>query len=497
MRASRIAFISIVPLILTFLGGNFTTPSAEPRWQENHLSSGILPIPLTREIANDNLVFLPLIYASSKPIQRVNAPQFSSDIEVSETAVFWFGQVTPTDNYADVRVGYNNTELYIQLSVFDRLLWYDKTPSAVDLTTWDAVSLYLNLDGDAGDAPDTNAYMFVGQLNWWEERGPWQAGYRGDGSGWVADPVTFTTSSTWRGNAPNDNVDDRGWIMIFHIPFSSLGLSGPPPQGDIWGVGLTLHDRDDSAGTPISDKTWPTTLNADRPATWGQLRFGLTSYTPPVAVPGGVVTIRSNLNGSQVVDAHVGGHTTCGQDFGPNFFDGWGDANYAGYEQFNIQNQWDISDWPCFSKYYITLPLESIPPGKAIISATLRLYQFSNAGQHANPGPQPSLIQVSTIWEDWDESTLTWNNAPFAQENTSQAWVDPIPEFPGWPGLPREWDVSNTVAEAYASREPLRLVIYSADSDYHSGKYFISSDTGDWNEVGRPTLFVSWGDIQR
>jgi len=37
-------------------------------------------------------------------------------------------------------------------------------------------------------------------------------------------------------------------------------------------------------------------------------------------------------------------------------------------------------------------------------------------------------------------------------------------------------------------------VLYEADSAYHSGKYFTSSDTGDWNEAGRPTLQVILAD---
>jgi hypothetical protein len=106
------------------------------------------------------------------------------------------------------------------------------------------------------------------------------------------------------------------------------------------------------------------------------------------------------------------------------------------------------------------------------------------------------LIQVSTAAGDWDETSLTWNNAPLAAENVGRAWVDWLSDQPPWPGVARSWDVSHAVAEAYASGYPLRLVLYSADSARHSGKYFVSSDTGDWNEEGRPTLQVTWGEIE-
>jgi hypothetical protein len=207
-----------------------------------------------------------------------------------------------------------------------------------------------------------------------------------------------------------------------------------------------------------------------------------------------MVIIRHDLNDANVVDAQVGGDTTCGQPYSPDFFNGWGDANYAGYEQINIQNQADVADWPCFSKYYVTLPLGAVPPGKVIISAKLKMFLFGNSGQGWEPPPQPSLIQVLTVGEDWDENTITWNNAPLALENVGGTWVDPVEAFPGWLGIPYEWDVSGAVAEAYQTGEPLRLALYSADGAIHSGKYFISSDTGEWNADGRPTLSVVWGE---
>ena len=149
-----------------------------------------------------------------------------------------------------------------------------------------------------------------------------------------------------------------------------------------------------------------------------------------------------------------------------------------------------MADWPCFARYYVTFPLGSIPPGSVIISATLTLYQFGNAGGAGEA--QPSWIQVLIASADWREETITWNNAPLAYENIGGSWVNPITDWPGWPGVPRTWDVSYAVARAYARGEPLRLVLYSADSAYHSGKYFVSSDTGDWNAEGRPRLEVWW-----
>jgi hypothetical protein len=258
-------------------------------------------------------------------------------------------------------------------------------------------------------------------------------------------------------------------------------------------MALVLHDRDDADGTPIADQVWPETMEPQQPATWGQLAFGIPAYRPPPAIPAGTVTVRQGLEGAPVVDADAGGSSVCGYPAASDYFLDWGALNYAGKEFLNIQSQSDVADWPCFSKYYVTFPLDALPAEKVIISATLTLHLWGGAGEGWGPEPQSSLIQVLTVGQDWDESTLNWNNAPLAEENVSAARVDPVDEYTGPPGIPSDWDVSRAVAEAYASGTPLRLVLYEADSAYHSGKCFCSSDVSDWNAEGCPALAITWG----
>lgn len=425
-------------------------------------------------------------------VRRIYAPY---SVPASESAVFWFGRVTESENYTDVRVRYTDAGLLLSLGIMDRLLWYDNTPSAAELTLWDSVSLYLNRDGIVGDVPDAQDYRFDAQLDWWEpveERPTYQAAYRGDGSGWILAPTSFTTSAGWNGNAPNDDIDDRGWMLYYSIPFTSLGLDGPPAQGTVWGLGVAAHDRDSREGPPLADEAWPEALDPLRPSTWGQLVFGLKpAYVPPSAVGGGTTVVRHGLDGVQVTDADVGGSSICGAPAAPGFFSTWGELNWAGKEFLNIQHVDPISEWPCFSKYYVTFPLDSMPTGKTILSATLTLYQNGNAGE--DDDPQPSFIEVFTIGEDWAESTVTWNSAPLAGDYVAATWVNPLEVAPPpWPGIPRHWDVSGAVAEAYVAGQPLRLALYSPDSAFHSGKYFFSSDIGGGGE-GRPTLTVRWG----
>lgn len=449
----------------------------------------LAPWPVARGQQPGANLYLPLVVKSRRTVTappgapRINAPFFSGEILPAESAIFWFGAVTPTQNYADGRVGYNQEELFLQLTIFDRLLHFDSSPSADSLAEWDAATLYLQVD-------ENRVFRFTGQLNWSGDRDGYQAAYRRANDRWEPANLAYVTVSGWRGNAPNDSQADKGWVLDFRIPFTSLGLPSAPEDGEMWMVALALHDRDSQAGPPLDDQSWPENSTPQDPGTWGTLHFGLPGYQPSSTRAEGTTTIRHGLNGVQVVDAHVGGHTTCGQPYAPDYFDGWGEANYAGMEQVNIQNQADVSDWPCFSKFYITFPLDSIPDGKTILSASLRLYQFG--------GSQPSqayasLIQVLTVGEDWEEQAITWNQAPPALENVSREWVDPLLSFPGWPGVSTDWDLSRAVAQAKAAGIPLRLLFYSADTAMHSGKYFISSDTGDWNAAGRPTLTVTWG----
>lgn len=426
-------------------------------------------------------------------VRQINAPNFNnSEINYASTAVLWLGKINSQHNYADVRIGYNNQKLYVSLNVVDRTLWYNSAAASDALTNWDAATLYLNLDQSAVSAPGTNTFRLDGQLNWWEPRTGYQAAYRGNGTGWSPANVAFSTTTGWRGNAPNDTLDDTGWRINYEIPFASLGLAGPPPKGTKWGLGVAVHDRDLAAATAPTTETWPEALLATKPSTWGQIAFGLPIYQTPQVAATGSVKIRQGLNGSVVPDAAVGGtmENLCGETNG--LWDEWGNRNFAGAPRFNIQNQEDVADWWCFSKYYVTFPLDQIPPGKVIVSASLTLHEFGNSGQPNLAAP--SLIQVFTLDKGWNETTLTWNNAPLPRENVSQAWVNPIATFPGWPGVPWSFDLSRAAAEAYAAGTPLRLVLYEADAATHSGKYFTGSDEPDWNEAARPTLDIVWGN---
>ncbi|MCA9921920.1 MAG: DNRLRE domain-containing protein, partial [Anaerolineales bacterium] len=427
--------------------------------------------------------------AASPP--KINVPYFADNIAISERAVFWFGEVNETSNYADVRVGYNDEMMIVQVAAFDRLLWFDTTPSLAEIPEWDAATLYVNTSGNSGSAPTGSSYQFLGMHS--PKGGEHFGAYKGNGSGWVASSTSFNINTGTQASGFNNLDEDRGWWVAFEIPFASLGMSGPPADGAIWGVGVALHDRDDAAGTAIPMQVWPDGMNGERPSTWGQFSFGTPVYNPPAGAVGGTTVIRDGGDGNTVVDVHAGGHSVCGGSLWPDrFFSDWGYLNYDGYPQINIQNQFNLGDWPCFSKYFVTFPLDDIPAGKVILSAELSMYEFGNAGQGGTPTPQPTLLQVAAVDSAWNEATLNWNNAPQIQENYATSWAGTIP--PGGDGFFVTWDVSRAVADAVEAGGPLRLSVYTADANRNSGKYFVSSEGALSKPERRPTLTVVWGD---
>src|ERR1051326_4455024 len=209
--------------------------------------------------------------ASTALIRRINAPYFgSSAVPFGQTAIFWFGSVSSADNYVDVRVGYNNSELYIDLHIVDRYDWYDPNAKAPNLAIGDTATVYLNTTQNGNGAPDQSSYKFVSQVSWYQTRTHYMQAYHGNGSTWVASNIGFNAVSGWRGTGFNGK-EDSGWTMTYHIPFSSLGKSGPPAQGTSWKLGIKVHNQDNASDTPLSLKCWPATENDGVPSSWGAL----------------------------------------------------------------------------------------------------------------------------------------------------------------------------------------------------------------------------------
>jgi len=111
----------------------------------------------------------PWAKAATAPLTpRINVPYFgSSAVPFNQTAIFWFGDVTSADTYTDVRVGYNHTELFIDLHTVDRYLWYDTNTSAPNLSKYDNASVYLNTTSDDVDFCKHSVYCRLWMAGSW------------------------------------------------------------------------------------------------------------------------------------------------------------------------------------------------------------------------------------------------------------------------------------------------------------------------------------------
>ncbi|MBE0696989.1 MAG: hypothetical protein IH586_08695, partial [Anaerolineaceae bacterium] len=275
-------------------------------------------------------IYLPQIFNNAvnlSNIRTVNVPYFQvtsvTESKFEEMGIFWFGKVRPDINYTDVRIGYNDEALWVYTASIDRRLWYNTSSNGNNLESWDAATLLLHVDGSTQPMyPLTQSYRFVSQFHSWEGSSNYQKAYRGDGVQWVAQNLPFITLPGWRGNAINDNLDDKGWVMTFKIPFTSLGMNGKPPAGTIWRLGIMTHDRDTEAGPALTDQVWPELLNRQSPASWGILRFGLPDYSRPNVSNMQTTMIRHRLNGAVVPDTDAGGYANCGGSL--DYWTEWG-----------------------------------------------------------------------------------------------------------------------------------------------------------------------------
>jgi hypothetical protein len=442
-------------------------------------------------------LFLPVVVGKKPPPSTplIHIPFFNTadvfSTNYSQMAVFWFGKVSPSENYTHVRMGYNSNQLWVEVNVYDQQVWYDdRSPSANEVANWDATSLYFQLPANSGG----RLFRFDSQLSTtYENRAAYQAVYERSSGGWTRLNVPFSTKATYRGEGINNAAGDKGWITNIVIPFSSLGINGTPAHLSEWKMGMRVYDQDSGPGGLTRTQTWPAGFTDNNADNYSTLTFGFPSRGISSSPAAGSVTIKQGP-GISVPDGSVGGHSTCGGS--ADYWSEWGNLVYDQGKQAEetvVQNQNDVSDFPCFSRYYVTFPLNAVPQGKVILSARLTLYQFGNSDPS---DAKPSYIQVFRVNQGWSETTLSWNNSPQVQENFPGIWVDPLKTYPGVPGVARTWDVTQALLTIMQGGSPqeLRLALQSGDWAMHSGKYFWSSETAAWSQTTPPRLVVTWAN---
>ncbi len=115
--------------------------------------------------------------------------------------------------------------------------------------------------------------------------------------------------------------------------------------------------------------------------------------------------------------------------------------------------------------------ISSIPPGTTISSAAVHFYYY-----HYNDGnPSGKPLTINRILQDWDESTVTWNNKP-----THDGTVIDTITMPGSTDQWIEWDVSTEIQnfiDGVANNYGWKIIDISS-SGFFSMIYFWSKDYG-------------------
>ena len=408
-------------VLLAALAGAASSSSAAPNAVPAAAAEAALP---TMQSTAAYTVNVPLLAAAAG----------DAAYDANNWAVVWFGEVSSDDNnYGDLRLLGDVDGVTVRAQLYD----LHATPGDV---------LALDLNGHSWRVPYSGP---AGEVESWE------IGERCADGGC------------------------RGWSTDALIPWSELG--GKPQEGDIWPLRVTFTDSDADSTNGQTDAGEGTTQSAWPPSGTGSLRWGLPDYAGRNAAEARVLEVA--LSG----DSMLGGGTDCASQDWPDYFPTWGNRNFGTSDHVNVQMQWDVADWPCYAKYYAAWSLGELPAGAAVISATVEMRQFGNPGfgpGYAEDGTKDTVMQVFAVDKPWQETGITWDNAPVPQENTGRTLVRPLPgdckPTPYWycsPGVAYTFDVTEIVRRAQAEgRSWASLALYTAAGQYHSGKFFYSRE---------------------
>jgi hypothetical protein len=275
-------------------------------------------------------------------------------------------------------------------------------------------------------------------------------------------PGTLRDASGWEYGGTG--IGWRGWSASRLIPWAELG--GKPQPGDVWPL----------VSTSVGGEQWA-----------GVLHWGLPDYA---GLPG-TYTVTVPV----VRDASLGGGTDCGNDDDPNnrlsptWFADWGGLsrgmwgsgtiNLGQITYANVQNQWDTTDWPCYARYLAAWQLPALPAGATVTGAWLDVYNFGHSWPRPGDPQMDTLyttIQAHDVSPQWDETAVTWDNAPAPRENVSWTRWDLCAEGAN---CTRALDVTEIVRRAYAAGSPdAAALLYTAAGSYHSGPYIYTREGG-------------------
>jgi len=190
-------------ILVLFLGGGLFSdiPGGRARERMRPMEDGS-PSPSASPTFS---IYLPLVLRGAGTAPARKSMCLSLSIPWAQNSPVWpssgSGRSRPSRTTRTSSAAYTASELVVYVAIFDRRLWFNPDPSPSTLTSWDAVTLFLHLEGNVGSAPTPSSYRFIGGLSNGDRSGRYQTAEQGTGTGWAARSISFTALAGWRGSA--------------------------------------------------------------------------------------------------------------------------------------------------------------------------------------------------------------------------------------------------------------------------------------------------------
>lgn len=406
---------------------------------------------------------LPILHlrkASTAPIlvSRLQHPDTASGWYPASPTWFGFGGKTGDRNHTEVLATYDDTALYVAFMNIDRSTAVYPQNTTTDLMLIDSNAIWI-------ETPQGRRFCLLSTVDDRYPAQPRQA------SGEFPNVDGFTNRlSGWT---------NKGWFagnltmqQTIVIPWSTLSTSAPAP-GSRWRVNFVNHNQTSTARTASTmvRQTWAPG-DETHPEQWGTLAFDEATFTPPAVSPEVTITMRPATGFGGEVTLRAGNYADTGN--------GWADEAVT---QSNW-NDWDPVDYTI--KEYMQFDLSLIPPGRKIISATLRNYYRGNY----NSSSTNLYLHVVRLANEFDPATVTMLTSPLPVENGFRRLVSTSEG-----GSRIDLDVTDVITRAYeGGARKAALALAGSSGDTHNGKIWgVSYGRADWYDSQRPRLVITFG----
>lgn len=373
----------------------------------------------------------------------------------------WYGLAGKTgdSNHNEVLVTYDNSALYVAYLAVDRSTRVVPQSTHPDLRNVDSHAVWIQTPAGRN---------FCIQLAV-DDRYPAQP-VRASGEMSAFDGKTEKLSGVQSKGWFAGNLTVQGTCII---PWSALSTSAPT-SGSRWRINFVNYNQYSGSvnASTVNRQLWAPG-NENQPDQWGTLAFDEAPAAPkPNVSPEATLTLHPASGSGGEVTLRAGNDT---------------DGTNQWPSEAIVQSNW--SDWDPVDytiKEFLQYDLSKIPPGRKIISATLRNYCRGNF----TANPLDLYVHVIRVANSYDPATVTFHTSPLPVENYSRTLVGA-----GDGGKKIDFDITDILSQAYDSGEKyVTFALAGSSGDSNNGKVFGTSfGRADYYDGQRPRLLITFG----